>query len=114
MGTGSEVHIAIEAEKLLLDQGIKTRVISVPCHEIFDQQDHNYIQQVFDNHDNAIMVAIEAGVRQCWDKYIGRDGIFVGMEDFGASAPAEDLYKHFKITTENVVQMISNKIKDKK
>lgn len=102
--TGSEVAIAIDAQTQLHQQNIGTRVVSVPCFEIFDQQPEEYKAELLDN--SSIKVAIEAGLRQCWDQYIGRNGVFIGMEGFGASAPADKLYEHFGITKENVVKRV--------
>jgi transketolase len=100
--TGSEVIIAIEAHKLLTARGIAARVVSVPCFELFFALPQD--QRVAIIGDAAVNVAVEAGVREGWDAIIGSDGVFVGMTVFGASAPAKDLYPHFGITAEKVVQ----------
>lgn len=102
--TGSEVEIAIEAQKYLHTQNIGTRVVSMPCWEIFDQQPEEYKSELLDN--SSLKIAVEAGIKQGWEKYIGRNGIFIGMKSFGASAPAKELYKHFGITKENITQQI--------
>ena len=105
MASGSEVHIALEARDKLQADGIGTRVVSVPCMELFDQQDASYRKRVLPG--GAVRIAIEAGVRQGWDKYLlgerGREAkaAFVGMDSFGASAPAEVLYEKFGITADN-------------
>ncbi len=106
--TGSEVEIAIKAQEDLHKITIGTRIISIPCWELFDQQDLAYQAELLDN--SSIKVAIEAGIKHGWEKYIGRDGIFIGMNSFGASAKAEDLYEYFKITKENVITKIKEKI----
>ncbi|HLD76818.1 MAG TPA: transketolase [Rickettsiales bacterium] len=102
--TGSEVEIAIEAQAKLQEKGLTTRVVSAPCLEIFDKQDQAYKNKIF-GEKNIIKIAIEAGIIHGWNKYIGEDGIFVGMSSFGASAKSEDLYKHFKITADRVVEL---------
>lgn len=107
IGTGSEISIALEAQAELKEKSINARVVSLPCTELFDEQDDSYIDEVL---GSGLKVAIEAGSKLGWEKYIGRDGIFVGMESFGASAPASDLYKHFGITTQNVVQSVTKKL----
>lgn len=107
MATGSEVAIAIDAQKLLKEMGIAARVVSVPSMELFAQQDADYRREVLPA--GTLRVAVEAAGRMSWDKYLGEDGIFIGMNGFGASAPAEELYKHFGITPAN----IATKVKDK-
>ncbi|MCI5039735.1 MAG: transketolase [Donghicola eburneus] len=112
MATGSEVEIAMEAKKLLEAEGIGTRVVSMPCMELFDAQDEGYRKKVLPA--GPVRVAVEAAVRQPWDKYLlgerGREAkaAFVGMEGFGASAPAETLYEKFGITAANVAQKVKD------
>ena len=96
--TGSEVEIALKARDLLQAAGHPTRVVSVPAFELFEQQSPEYRKAIIGN--AKVKVAIEAGIRLGWDSFIGTDGIFIGMHGFGASAPIEDLYKHFGITAE--------------
>ncbi|HMM64222.1 MAG TPA: transketolase [Mesorhizobium sp.] len=100
--TGSEVEIALGARKLLQAHGHPTRVVSVPCFELFAGQDEPYRGKVIGK--AGVKVAIEAGVREGWDHIIGSDGIFIGMKGFGASAPIEKLYAHFGITAEAAAQ----------
>jgi transketolase len=106
--TGSEVEIALQAQLVLHDLNIGTRVVSMPCLELFDEQTLEYQSMILDN--SSIKVAVEAGIKLGWEKYIGRDGIFIGMNGFGASAPAEDLYKYFGITKEDIIEKIVNKV----
>ncbi len=94
--SGSEVKTALKARKRLEEDGHNARIVSVPCMELFEQQDEDYRAMVLG--DEPVRVAIEAGLRQGWDRFIGTDGIFIGMTGFGASAPARDLYHHFGIT----------------
>ena len=98
--SGSEVEIAIAAQKLLADKGVAARVVSVPCLDLFEQQPEAYRKSVAG--DAPVKIGVEAAVRQGWDAVIGADGIFVGMTGFGASAPYKKLYEHFGITAENV------------
>jgi transketolase len=102
--TGSEVSIALDTQKELHKADIGTRVVSIPCWRLFDQQSKEYQANILDN--SSIKVAVEAGIKHGWEKYIGRDGIFIGMEGFGASAPAEELYQHFGITKTAIVNKI--------
>jgi transketolase len=96
--SGSEVAIALEARDLLSADNIAARVVSVPSFERFAAQSAAYRSATIGN--APAKVAIEAGVRQGWDSIIGNEGAFVGMSGFGASAPYEQLYKHFGITAE--------------
>ena len=83
--TGSEVEIALDAREQLQAQGHPTRVVSVPCFELFEEQDDAYKKAIIG--DAPVKIAVEAGIRLGWDRFIGTDGIFVGMTGFGASAP---------------------------
>ncbi len=106
--SGSEVHLAMEAAEQL---GDGVRVVSVPCMDLFWEQDGEYIESLLCN--GSIKVAVEAGIRQSWDRFIGGHGIFIGMDGFGASAPAPELFKHFGITTDAIVEAVKNKQKNK-
>ena len=99
--TGSEVEIAVEARKALQAEGIGTTVVSMPSWELFEEQDEAYQEEVIG--ENTVRIAVEAQIRQGWDRYIGRKGAFIGMKSFGESAPYQDLYKHFGITADAVV-----------
>ncbi|MFT5524778.1 MAG: transketolase [Pirellulaceae bacterium] len=99
--TGSEVPICVAAHALLAADGVNARVVSLPCWELFDEQDQDYRDSVLPPAVTA-RVGVEAGIRQGWDKYIGSNGKFVGMVSFGASGPFEQLYQHFGITAENI------------
>ncbi len=103
--SGSEVEIAIEAKAMLDKKGIPTRVVSVPSMELFARQSKAYQAKILGTEKTRI--AIEAGVRTGWDKFIGSEGKFIGMTGFGASAPAEKLYEHFGITAKAVVKAAS-------
>jgi len=109
--TGSEVSIAIDAQKSLEQKNIGTRVISMPCMELFDKQPSEYITEILCN--DSIKVAIEAAVSFGWHKYIGQHGIFIGMKNFGTSAPASELFDYFGINADNVVQQVMKKIKSR-
>jgi transketolase len=96
------------ARDLLEAEGIGARVVSTPCWELFAAQPTDYQAQVIGETD--VRVAVEAGVRQGWERFIGENGAFVGMTGFGASAPAEVLYKHFGITAEAVAAAAKDKL----
>ena len=100
LATGSEVLLAVQAREQLEAEGVGTAVVSMPCWELFDAQDAAYRRSVL---GTGVRVGIEAAVRQGWDAYLGPEGGFVGMHGFGASGPADELYKLFNITPEAVV-----------
>jgi transketolase len=104
IATGSEVSIALDAAKALTADGLKVRVVSAPCLDTFAEADPGYRESVLPQKIGA-RVGIEAAVRLGWDRWIGPFGAFVGMEGFGASGSAEDVYAHFGITVEHVVQV---------
>jgi len=100
--TGSEVSIAVEAQKILGERGVGARVVSVPCFELFRALPAAKRRDVIGA--APVKVAVEAAIRQGWDEIIGSDGAFIGMTSFGASAPYKELYRHFGITAENVAK----------
>jgi len=105
IATGSEVSLALDVAKELEKMGKDVRVISMPCWEIFEQQNPEYKEKIFGG-DLGRRVSIEAGVDMGWHKYIGRDGIAICMERFGASAPASVLAKEFGFTVEDILDRI--------
>ncbi len=106
--TGTEVAIALDAAAKLEAEGIATRVVSVPSFELFAQQPKAYQDAVIAR--GTVRIAVEAGLEQGWSKFIGEDGGFVGMTGFGASAPAEVLYKEFGITAIAVVEQAKQRL----
>ena len=103
IGTGSEVHIALEAGKLLREQGIAARVVSLPSWELFDAQPAEYRDSVLPPGIRA-RVSIEAATPLGWERYVGLDGVAIGIPHFGASAPAEVLYEQFGLTARHVAE----------
>ncbi|MHB0951408.1 MAG: transketolase [Allorhizobium sp.] len=106
--SGSEVEIALQAHAMLAQKGISARVVSVPCFELFFEQPEAYRAAIIGT--SPVKVAVEAGIRQGWDSFIGSDGIFVGMKSFGASGPYKELYKHFGITADAIVAAAEAKL----
>jgi transketolase len=102
--SGTEVAVAVAAWERLRARGIGARVVSTPCWELFDRQSGPYRAAVIGS--SPVRIAVEAGVRQGWDRFIGEQGLFVGMSSFGASAPAERLYEAFGITPDAVVTAV--------
>jgi transketolase len=101
LSTGSEVSIALAARDLLKAKGVAAAVVSLPCWALFDAQDAAYRAAVL---GNMPRIAVEAASPFGWERYTGSDGAIVAMPGFGASAPAEALYKHFGITAEKVAE----------
>jgi transketolase len=108
IATGSEVSIALEAQKALAAEGIPVRVVSMPSTSVFDRQDAGYRADVLPR--GLPRVAVEAGVSDFWRKYVGLDGGVVGIDRFGESAPAGELFKHFGFTAEHVANTIKSVI----
>ncbi len=108
IATGSEISLALEAQALLEKDGLAARVVSMPCMELFAAQDEACRASVL-GPEKALRVAIEAGVRQGWERWIGPHGVFVGMTGFGDSAPAPALYKHLGITAQAVVEAVASR-----
>src|SRR4249919_1655280 len=106
--TGSEVAIAVDGAKVLAERGIAARVVSVPCFELFLEQSEDYRRAIISS--ARINIGVEAAARQGWDAIIGSDGLFVGMNSFGASAPYKELYKKFGITAEAVASAALSKL----
>ena len=109
LATGSEVSIADEARTALEAAGIATQLVSVPCLDILMQQDKAYLTSLVP--EGAVAIAVEAGVRQGWSELIGRDGLFIGMCSFGASAPYKKLYEEFGITASDIVDAAKQALK---
>ena len=107
IATGSEVQLAVAAAEQLAATGKQVRVVSMPCAEVYEQQDADYRESVLPS-DVLARVAVEALHADYWYKYVGLDGRVVGMTTFGESAPASDLMHHFGFTTENVVAVVED------
>ena len=109
IATGSEVQLALGAQKLLGDAGMPVRVVSMPSTTVFDRQPEAYRDSILLK--GIPRVAVEAGVSDFWRKYVGLEGAVVGIDRFGESAPAGELYKHFGLTAENVAQAVRSVIR---
>ncbi len=107
--SGSEVEIAMAAKDALAEQDILARVVSVPCFELFEAQSEEYKKEILG--EAKVNVGIEAALRMGWDRFIGSDGIFIGMNSFGASGPYQELYEKFGITSDNVVAKVVERLK---
>ena len=107
IATGSEVSIAVEAKKLLEEKGINVAVVSMPCTELFDSQPEEYRRQVL---GDGFRLVVEAASPFGWEKYCGENAEIIGIDTFGASAPAGELYRHFGLTAENIVETVLKNI----
>jgi transketolase len=104
--SGSEVNLALEVSHKLATENTYSKVISVPCQELLEKQSTDYKQKILN--ETKFKISIEAGSTDCWRKYVGEKGLTFGINDFGKSAPYQDVYKHFGLTSEN----ISKKVKE--
>ena len=103
IASGSEVQIAIDALNKLKSNNINSKVVSMPCQELFDKQSKEYKESVIEK--NSIKISIEASSIFGWEKYVGPEGISLGMKSFGKSAPSKTLYEDFNLTSDSVVKM---------
>ena len=110
IATGSEVELAVNVAKALEAEGIGADVVSAPCLEMFDAQDEAYKHEVLPHSDDILKVSIEAGVTWGWERYTGSKGLNIGLDRFGASAPAEDLFHRFGFSVEAIVPKIKDKL----
>jgi transketolase len=113
IATGSEVHLALEVYEKLRSEGIKTRVVSMPSWEVFEQQPERYRQEVLPP-EVTKRVSIEAGVTLGWHRYVGGEGEIIGIDHFGASAPGSVLLKEFGFTVENILPRVKSLLTKKK
>ena len=102
IASGSEVQIAIDAFNKLQNININSKVVSMPCQELFDKQSKEYKEKVIEK--NSIKISVEAGSVFGWEKYVGPEGISLGVNSFGKSAPYKQIYEHFNLTSDNVVK----------
>ena len=107
IATGTEVSIAMDARERLKQEGIAVAVVSLPCWELFEAQDEAYRSTVL---GGVPRIGIEAASPFGWDRWLGQDGVFIGMSTFGASGPWEDVYKHFGITSDAAVAAVKKRL----
>ena len=108
LATGSETSLASEVGHKLATDGIYSKIISMPCHELFDQQNEDYKNKILKETD--LVVSIEASETNFWKKYTGTNGLNFGINEFGKSAPYKEIYNHFELNTENIVKRIKEKL----
>ena len=103
IASGSEVQIAIDAQKKLQNENINSKVVSMPCQELFDKQPKEYKDKIIEK--NSVKISIEAGSILGWEKYVGPSGISLGIKSFGKSAPYKTIYEYFNLTSDNIVKL---------
>ena len=108
ISSGSELDLACKISHKLATENIYSKVISMPCHEIFDLQNNNYKSEILTK--NVMKVSIEASETSYWKKYTGINGLNFGIDNFGKSAPYKDIYDHFKLDVQNIVSKIKEKL----
>jgi len=106
--SGSEVDLAIKVSHKLAIESIYSKVISVPCQELLEEQSTGYKKKILN--ETKFKISIEAGSTDCWKKYVGEAGLTFGVNDFGKSAPYKDVYKHFSLTIENITKKVKEMI----
>ena len=111
LASGSEVDLAIKTSLKLAKDKIYSKVISVPCQELFDSQSKLYKRKILG--ETKFKISIEAASTDCWRKYIGTEGLTFGINSFGKSAPYREIYKHFGLTAENISKKTKNLLKRK-
>jgi transketolase len=107
LATGSEVALAVEARTRLQAFGVGCAVVSMPCWELFEQQDLTYRKDVL---GSGLRIAVEAAAPFGWTRYVRREADMIGMTGFGASAPYKELYEHFGITSERIVELVRERL----
>ena len=110
LASGSEVNLAIEVSHKLAKDKIYSKVISMPCQDLFDQQSKTYKKKILG--ESKIKISIEAATTNCWKKYVGKDGLTFGIDTFGKSAPYKDIYKYFGLTAINIANKTKKLMKN--
>ncbi len=109
IASGSEVSLALETQELLKNLGVESKVVSMPCQELFDQQDDDYKNKILEN--DRLIVSIEAGSVFCWHKYLKKDDIAMGIDKFGKSAPYKEIYEEMNLTSNKIASIIQKKLR---
>ncbi len=110
VASGTEVELALKVQKKLEENNIHSKVVSMPCMELFDKQPEDFRKNILE--DNSLIVTLEAGSIMCWQKYIGNNGLNIGIEQFGESAPYKDIYSHLSLTEEKITDYIQKKLRE--
>ncbi len=109
VASGSEVELALETQKLLKQYNLDSKVVSMPCQELFENQSEEYKIGIIEK--DSMIVTIEAGSVSCWEKYVKNKGVSLGINKFGESAPYKEIYKHFELTSEKIVSLVQKMLR---
>ena len=111
IASGTEVELALKVQEKLKELNIHSKVVSMPCMELFDKQSEDYRKDILD--ENSLIVTVEAGSIMSWQKiYIKGKGLNLGIDEFGESAPYKDIYRHFKLSEEDIINFIQKKLRE--
>ena len=110
IASGTEVELALKVQEKLKENNIHSKVVSMPCMELFDKQPEDFRKDILE--ENSLIVTLEAGSVMSWQKYIKNKGINLGIDKFGKSAPYKEVYKHFKMSEEEITNFIQKKIRE--
>mgnify|MGYP000166800538 CR=1 FL=1 len=113
LSTGSEVWVSLDAKELLVNKGYSVKVVNLGCWELFDEQSQEYKQSVLKCNSNTLLVSVESGITDGWQKYTGRYGLNIGINTFGESGPGKDVAEHFGITPKSVYNKIMDRLNEK-
>ena len=111
LASGSEVNLAIETSHKLVKDKIYSKVISMPCQNLFDAQSNSYKQKIIN--ETKIKISVEAASTDCWKKYVGEDGLSFGIDTFGKSAPYKEIYKYFGLTSSKIANKLKKMVRNK-
>ena len=109
VASGSEVELAIDVQRLLKENNIDSKVVSMPCQELFDKQTEVYKEKILER--DTLIITIEAGSVSCWQKYVKNKGTCLGIDSFGESAPYKEVYDYFNLTPEKIVNLVQNMLR---
>ena len=109
IASGSEVELALETQKLLKEYNFDSKVVSMPCQEIFDKQPDSYKNEILEPEN--LIITIEAGSVSCWEKYVKSKGVSLGLDKFGESAPYKEIYNHFNLTSEKILSLVQKMLR---
>ena len=110
VASGTEVELALKVQKKLKENNIHSKVVSMPCMELFDQQTEDYKRDILE--EDSLIITLEAGSIMSWQKYIKNKGINLGIDKFGESAPYKEVYNHFDLSEEKIINIIQKKLRE--
>ena len=110
VASGTEVELALKVQNKLKENNIHSKVVSMPCMELFDKQPEDYRKDILE--ENSLIITLEAGSVMSWQKYIKNKGTNLGIDKFGESAPYKEVYKHFKLSEEDITNFIQKKLRE--